>query len=210
MDAITRKGGLLYPMLVIAAISVIILSVMGIAAMMGWLPSALSGRESAYDHPVPSSDLTDRRAAVDPATAMAAKDAAYAAPHDPASRAPASCAGCGVVTSIRPVETPGQTSWLGAAGGAIIGGLLGHEIGRGGGRTAATVAGAGAGAYAGNEIEKHANKSVSYRVRVRMEDGTYRTFHEAAPPPYAVGQSVRVTDRGVVPLEERKAAVAAK
>jgi outer membrane lipoprotein SlyB len=72
------------------------------------------------------------------------------------------------------------------------------------------VVGAGAGAYAGNEIEKRANKTVRYRVRVRMGDGTYRTFHESAPPPYAVGESVRITDRGLVPLEERRASVAAQ
>ena len=42
-----RTSGLLYPMLVIAAIAVTVFSAVGIATMMGWMPSALSGREPA-------------------------------------------------------------------------------------------------------------------------------------------------------------------
>ena len=178
MDVITRKGGLLYPMLVIAAISVIVFSVTGIATMMGWLPSALSTREpsTTFEQSAPRDDFTaGPRPAEDTAPAVNGTRPAVGTP---------GCAGCGVVASIKAVETPGQTSWLGAAGGAVLGGLLGHQVGNGGGRTAATVIGAGAGAYAGNEIEKRANKSVHYRVRV--------------------------TDRGLVPVEERKASVATK
>ena len=204
MDAVTRKGGLLYPMMVIAAIAVIIFSVTGIATMLGWMPSALSNRD-----PVPTYEPSASSAGPNgPHPAVGAPRAANNPQAVP--RAPAPCANCGVIESIRAVETPGQTSWLGAAGGAVIGGLLGHQIGSGGGRTAATVVGAGAGAYAGNEVEKHVNKSVRYRVRVRMEDGTSRTFHQAAQPAYSVGQKVRVSERGIAPLEERRASVAAK
>jgi outer membrane lipoprotein SlyB len=60
------------------------------------------------------------------------------------------------------------------------------------------VVGAGAGAYAGHEIEKNMNRGVSYQVRVRMHDGTVRTFHEAAQPPYGIGQKVRVGERGIL------------
>jgi outer membrane lipoprotein SlyB len=80
----------------------------------------------------------------------------------------------------------------------VVGGVLGNQIGRGRGRTAATGVGAGAGAYAGHEIEKNMKKSVSYQVRVRMNDGTYRTFHESAQPALAVGQKVRVTEQGII------------
>jgi outer membrane lipoprotein SlyB len=51
---------------------------------------------------------------------------------------------------------------------------------------------------AGHEIEKNANKSVSYQVRVRMNDRTRRTFYERAQPALAVGQKVRVTNSGVI------------
>ena len=204
MDVLNRKGGLLYPMLVIAAIAVIVFSVTGIATMMGWLPTALSSREPApeFGQSVPHSDAS---------SPIAVPDAPRAANEPlPGAGAPTLCADCGVIESIRVVETPGQTSWLGAAGGAVIGGLLGHGIGSGRGRTAATVVGAGAGAYAGNEIEKNVNKSVRYRVRVRMDDGTHRTFHESVQPPYAVGQKVRVTGHGMVPFEDRRATVTAR
>ena len=42
-----EKSGLLYPMMVIAAIAVIVFSVVGIASIAGWLPSGLVGRANA-------------------------------------------------------------------------------------------------------------------------------------------------------------------
>lgn len=42
-----EKSGLLYPMMVIAAIAVIVFSVVGIASMAGWLPSGLASRANA-------------------------------------------------------------------------------------------------------------------------------------------------------------------
>ena len=65
MEAATRRGGLLYPMLVIAAIAVIVFSVTGIATMMGWLPNALSGRDPApgFQQTAPRTDINDYRPA---------------------------------------------------------------------------------------------------------------------------------------------------
>lgn len=165
-DIVERRPGILYPVMLIAAITVIVFSVAGIATMMGWLPSALS-------HGSPEGGTAGPR--------------------------PAACAAdCGVIESIRIVELKGEGSGLGAVGGAVVGGLLGTQVGRGNGRTAATVVGAGAGAYAGHEIEKSAHRSVRYQVRVRMEDGSVRTFLESAQPALAVGQKVRVTGQGMV------------
>jgi hypothetical protein len=31
-----------------------------------------------------------------------------------------------------------------------------------------------------------------------MDDGTLRTFHEAAQPSYSIGQNVRVGERGII------------
>jgi hypothetical protein len=42
-----ERSGLLYPMMVIAAIAVIVFSILGIASIAGWLPSGLVGRASA-------------------------------------------------------------------------------------------------------------------------------------------------------------------
>ena len=185
MSTRMRRSGLLYPMLVIAAIAVTVFSAVGIATMMGWMPSALSGSEPAAR----------------PAVTDARSSASF--PHVPSvasrkSSARATCIDCGVIESVRALEVPGQSSWMGAGGGALVGGLLGNQIGSGGGRAAATVAGAAGGAYAGTQVEKHVNKSVQYQVRVRMEDGSYRTFTDPSRPGFAAGQKVRVTDRGIV------------
>jgi outer membrane lipoprotein SlyB len=55
-----------------------------------------------------------------------------------------------------------------------------------------TVLGAAGGAYAGHQIEKNVNKRLVYRVTVRMDDGSFRTLSQAAPPAFAVGDKVRV------------------
>ncbi len=185
-NATGRKGGILYPTMLIAAIAVIIFSVLGIATMMGYMPSALS--RNGPD------------AKSEPAAKTGAMTAPAAKPVKPrlAAANGAGCADCGVVESIRAVESKGRGSGLGAVAGGVVGGILGNQVGGGSGRTAMTLAGAGAGAYAGHEIEKGMNKSVSYQVRVRMNDGTYRTFYERSQPALAVGQKVRVTNGGAV------------
>jgi len=183
--AMQKRSGMLYPMMLIAAIALIVFSVVGIATMMGWMPSAASGTDPTAAQIV--------KAPVVPATAKAA-------PGRPplAANTPAACHDCGVIESIRAVEVKGEGSGVGAIGGAVVGGVLGNQVGRGSGRTVATVVGAGAGAYAGHEIEKNVKKSISYQVRVRMNDGTTRTFYERSQPALAVGQKVRVTGQGVI------------
>jgi len=175
-----KRSGILYPVMVIAAITLIVFSVVGIATMMGWMPTATSGSEQGMKSGAASTEKTG-----------AGRPRLF-------SSASAGCANCGVVESIRVVETTGQGTGVGAIGGALVGGILGNQVGRGNGRTAATVVGAGAGAYAGNEIEKNVKKSAHYQVRVRMNDGSYRTFRENAQPALSVGQKVRVTDQGIV------------
>ena len=182
-----RRPGILYPLMLIAAIAVIVFSVAGIATMMGWLPSVQSKVDPVADsRPDPAAN------AARPARSPASR------PPRMTSSAAAACGDCGVVESIRAVESKGQGSGLGAIGGAMVGGILGNQVGRGNGRTAATVVGAGAGAYAGHEIEQNVNKSISYQVRVRMNDGSIRTFHEPAQPAYAIGQKVRVSGQSIV------------
>lgn len=185
-----KRNGILYPTMLLAAVAVIIFSVIGIATMTGLMPSARSGSEPATaGGPAAGSKQTS---AAPVSTAKPARPRLAAGG--------ASCADCGVVESIRAVENKSQDSGLGAVAGGVVGGILGNQIGGGRGRTAITVVGAGAGAYAGNEVEKNMNKSVSYQVRVRMSDGAVRTFYEASPPALAVGQKVRVTERGVVAI----------
>lgn len=75
--------GILYPLMLIAAIAVIVFSVVGIATMMGWMPGALS------------SDADPARARVVPASKPAKPRVVTTA---------ADCRDCGVVESMRAVE----------------------------------------------------------------------------------------------------------
>ena len=170
---VTRNvPALLYPTLLIAGIAVIIASMLGIAAMTGLLPVAQSQTAA---NPAPQHTGT------------------------PAARpAAAACTVCGVVESVRAVRTAGQGSGVGAVAGGVVGGILGNQVGGGSGRTAMTVVGAGAGAYAGHELEKNINKKIRYQVRVRMDDGSQRTFTTSRAE-FDVGQRVQVRDRRLVP-----------
>jgi len=188
---VNKNNGILYPTLLIAAIAVIIFSVLGIATVMGYIPNVFSKSDSHAGTESTGDTGAERAKSAD--SPPAAKS------EPPANKiGGTSCVDCGVVDSIRAVESKGRGSGLGAVAGGVIGGILGNQIGRGGGRTAMTVVGAGAGAFTGNEIEKNVNKSLSYQVKVRMNDGTVRTLYERSQPAFDVGQRVRVTNNGIV------------
>lgn len=212
-----RRHRLLYPTLLVAAFSVTVFSVLGIATMTGVLPSARSHgepvAEEAQPPQRPPAQGQQRLAAAEaptntPAHKPAAPERRSAVPSE-ARPAPAretaqqpvarACAECGVVASVHTLQRQGEGSMLGAGAGALLGGLLGHQIGKGNGRTVATVAGAGAGAFAGNEIERNMNRRTDYEVKVRMSDGTMRSHRSATPPGVRSGQSVRFVDGRLVP-----------
>ena len=106
------------------------------------------------------------------------------------------CRDCGTVVSSRTVEQAQKASGLGAVGGAVVGGLLGNQVGSGNGRTLATVAGAAAGGYAGNNIERSRNTKMVTETRVRMSDGSIRTFTNQGS--YRNGAKVRVENDRLV------------
>ncbi|MGV3627249.1 MAG: glycine zipper 2TM domain-containing protein [Betaproteobacteria bacterium] len=191
--AVARRGpALLYPTLLIAGIAVIIASVLGIAAMTGLLPQAQSQSVAQSADGKSAANSSAKNAGSK--TAVAKTPGSKTAP--PAVAA-ARCTDCGVVDSVRAVEVKGEGSGLGAVAGGVVGGILGNQVGGGRGRTAMTVVGAGAGAYAGHEVEKTMKKNVSYEIRVRMDDNSYRTFHSAQPDA-GVGQRVKVRDGRLV------------
>ena len=74
--------GLLYPMMVIAAVAVIVFSLLGMASMSGWMPNVLAGGSVSTQLSLPSES----------------NDASAEA------RAPFSCAECGVIESVRDIE----------------------------------------------------------------------------------------------------------
>jgi outer membrane lipoprotein SlyB len=108
------------------------------------------------------------------------------------------CQSCGTIVSITQSRTPGQSSGIGAVGGAAAGGLLGNQFGHGNGRTAMTIIGALGGGLAGNQVEKQVRAETDYQVQVQMESGATRTFTYHSPPPFGQGQRVRIENGTLV------------
>ena len=116
---------------------------------------------------------------------------------------PAFCGNCGVVETTREVRvnTGGSSgadpnNLIGTIGGAAAGGLVGHQFGGGHGKDALTILGALGGALAGREVQERMrtpDTRVQYELRVRMEDGSTRTFHTDTLR-FAAGDHVRVVD----------------
>lgn len=85
----------------------------------------------------------------------------------------------GTVTRIEEIDTRVGDSGGGAALGAVIGGVLGNTVGHGSGRAAATALGIFGGAVVGDNVERNnaaAATHVTYRVFVRFDDGSARSF----------------------------------
>ena len=255
--------GRMHPLMLLAALAVLLFSLVGTAAILGWIPSSVGGtgerQLTEADRLALASTLppTGAVAAAVPAqqpapayamTPSAGAPAAYpaqpvqpgvpgqayapAAGYVPAPAAAAAaataqprvvervvereveepvskpakksvqvaaadtgrnwCSNCGNVESVRAIKQRAEGSGLGAAGGAVIGGLLGNQIGGGSGRTIATAAGAIGGAVVGNQVEGNMKATTSYEIRVRLDDGTLRTFRQSSPPAWRSGDRVRI------------------
>ncbi len=99
----------------------------------------------------------------------------------------------GVVDRIEVVRKGDPNHIAGTVIGGIIGGLIGHQIGRGAGNTAATIAGAAGGAYAGNQVQRRSRGAdETFRVTVRMDDGSWRTIAHDNITDLRTGDRVRV------------------
>jgi len=196
----------IHPLVATAAGAVILACGIGVAAMTGILPHAGGAPEPATVAATtpavtaaapPPPVVTSRPMAPPPPPQQIAQAAPppprYAPPPPPPSAEPA-CRTCGHVTSIQEQREEGHGTGIGAAGGAVAGGLVGHAFGGGNGRVATTLLGALGGGLAGNTVERHVRSTTSYRVNVRMEDGTYREFHYANTPPVSDGERVRVVN----------------
>lgn len=105
------------------------------------------------------------------------------------------CANCGIVERVMPIEQEGASSGVGAIAGGVLGALVGNQLGGGSGKSLATVAGAIGGGMAGNTVEKKMHRVTRYEVRVRMEDGSTRTFTQSSP--LAAGTHVIVEGNSV-------------
>lgn len=189
-----RASGRLHPLLTGAAISVIVLSAVGVGVMTGLIPSPLARTApevaAVEDAPAPA------KAAV--ASSQERARSFGSAPVPVRQAVAARCGDCGVVQSVRSYKVAGQGSAVGVVGGGVLGGVVGNQFGGGNGRTALTVLGALGGAYAGNQIEKQVRSTTRYEMTVRMDDGSVRTLRSASPYNWNSGDAVRVVDGNVV------------
>ncbi len=105
--------------------------------------------------------------------------------------------GYGVVQSIELVQRErsgigGSGIGLGTIAGAVIGGVVGNQIGGGSGKTVATVVGAAGGGSVGHEIENRQQQTEdTYKITVRMDDGSYESLLQSTHSGFRVGDRVR-------------------
>lgn len=208
----------LHPLLATAAVSVILASGVGIAAMAGWLPNSNGAGKNQSDLMAGSAS----QASLTPIS-QAASNAAMSSPQYQPSSQPSSqqssqmaaanqsgashqsgdyarsgsskpvCQECGVVESVQAIEQhPSSGSGVGAVAGALLGGVLGNQVGGGNGQKLATVAGAVGGGFAGNAIEKKVHTTISYDVHVKMDNGQRKTVHLGSQPAWQAGDRVRL------------------
>src|SRR3989440_2325527 len=201
-----------HPLVIIAAVAITLFSLVGIGAVLGWIPTSV-GNPGAASAPValapeqpaaqPEEAKPERKPAAKPKPKPVAKSeplhepARAAVPPPPPVVVAAICRECAVIEEVREVEKAGQASGAGAVGGAVVGGVVGHQVGGGRGRDLATVLGALGGGPAGNAIANDAKKTVEYQIVARYENGTKGLFTQAPPPSWRSGDKVKVIN-GVI------------
>ncbi|MGH8729890.1 MAG: glycine zipper 2TM domain-containing protein [Burkholderiales bacterium] len=202
--------GKIHPLVVIAAISVIILSAAGIGVMTGTIPSSFSKPETSAAEdktgivaaeqkvldPTKPATKPEAAAASSPLPKKAAMPKRVAAAEPvPVAKV---CEICGTVTNVETVKQQGEGTGIGAVGGGVAGAVIGNQIGDGTTRKIATVAGAAAGAYGGHQAEKYIRGTTRYDVTIRMDDGTYRTISQKTDPALRPGDKVKIENSVIV------------
>lgn len=206
-----------HPIVIIAGIAVTVFSLVGVAAIMGWIPSSKGQSEPAAvtapaTPPVAQAPAPEAPAPVAekprPAPHVAKKAAprheqvarnepAAVPPPPPAPVVAAICHECGVIGGIHEIEKAGQGTGGGAIAGGIVGGVAGHQMGNGRGNDLMTVLGAVGGAIAGNAVEKKVKTTKEYEVLVNFEDGSSKVIKFQSAPAWRVGDKVKVVN-GVI------------
>lgn len=239
------KSNRMHPLVAGAAVSVMLVSLVGVAAITGMLPNSNSTTPVAVIASAAPGDASNTIAAAsasgNTASAIAtlapttetrkfsasssipaAKPAALVQHHPQPAHAPQPmqaqnsqqydepvqvaraplCSNCGTIESIHAVQQQAQANnGIGAVAGAVLGGILGNQVGGGNGRKLATVAGAVGGGFAGNEVEKRTRTTSSYEIRVRMEDGSSRSFSDSGQSGWQSGDRVKVVNGSLTSQE---------
>jgi outer membrane lipoprotein SlyB len=202
MDAPRRT----HPLVIVAASTVSLFSMVGIGAVMGWIPTSVGNQSSTTVAKAPEQPEAQSEPAkpVEHKAQPRPRPIARSEPPPPAPRAfvappptspvvvAAVCHECAVIEEVREIEKPGQASGVGAVGGGVVGGVLGHQVGSGHGKDLATILGALGGALAGNQVEKTVKKEKEYQIVVRYDDGNRGLFTQATPPSWQKGDKVKV------------------
>jgi uncharacterized protein YcfJ len=142
----------LHPLMAGAAVSIMLVSLLGAAAIAGILPNShgtVAGTAQFAAQSVPLPQVAAAPAVVrEVVTYKTVVHHRYvqhqAAPARQISHAPA----------YQPPAPVARNNPVGIGVGAIVGGLIGSQVGGGNGRTLATIAGAVGGGFVGNEIAK--------------------------------------------------------
>ena len=209
-----------HPFVTVAAVAVTVFCLVGIGAVMGWIPTSVGGggiapAALAPEQPIPQADTAGPLAQA-PAQPKAQAEAGKPAP-SPVAKQPrpqpkpvvqdavpppppvvaAICRECAVIEDVREVEKAGQASGGGAVAGAVIGGVLGHQVGGGRGKDVATVLGAIGGGVAGHQLEKNVRTTKEYQIVVRYEDGTQGLFTQDTPPNWRPGDKVKIINGAI-------------
>jgi outer membrane lipoprotein SlyB len=222
----TQKRAL-HPLLQAAAVSLIVFSAVGVAAITGLIPaskgsvkdaSTLATAQAPAEAPGAQPDLAPTKPA--PAPKPAKKRAVNGAPkplpapapvpattaYEPVAQTPRTIEApqpavkpgqLGFVESVRQVEEAGDAKGIGAVGGGIAGAVIGHNMGEH--NKLVTVLGAAGGALLGNHIEKQARAKKHWELTVRLDDGTIRKVSSEAEPFWHQGDRVRLLDGKLVP-----------
>ena len=177
----------LHPLLAAAAISLIVLSGVGVAAMTGIIPVTKS-QDSAPEMPQEVVKPAVRKAV--PAPVVETLPVVESAPVAEARKPLAPAGQLATVESVREVKSPGDAKGVGAIAGGAVGGLLGNKLGKGKGL--AMVLGAAGGAFAGHQIEKQVRADKRWEIGLRLDDGSARTLPSETEPAWRAGDRVRI------------------
>ena len=196
----------LHPLLSVAAVSLTVLSAVGIAALTGVLPHSRGSSEPVIA-PEVQKPIEHAVTMPAPATPLAKPKprpvARHVAPLPPVAQAPQAIEAAkpaplpgvmGVVDSVKEVEQKGENPIAGPIIGGIAGAVLGHQFGEGRGKTVGTAVGAGAGILGGKVIEEKVRATKHWETTVRLDDGSTQTIKSESQPAFHAGERVRLVD----------------
>lgn len=154
----TQTSNRIHPLMAGAAASVMLVSLIGVAAITGILPNShgtvplvsQAAPVAAISAPAPVETVAQAPAPA-PIRHRTVQHRIATAPTQPTVYAQAEQARqpAPVYQASAPVS---HNSPIGIGLGAVVGGLIGNQVGGGNGRTLATIAGAVGGGYVGNEV----------------------------------------------------------